>query len=83
MYLFYIHLDISSTYVIWLYQILALRLVGLAFEIRAVDKPKSESKAAASSMADTSNTVMEPTAIDIISYAYYFIGLHKGKENLC
>ncbi|KAJ0176596.1 hypothetical protein K1T71_007775 [Dendrolimus kikuchii] len=78
-YLFYIHLNLTGTYIIWIHQMLALRLVGLAFEMRALEKPKFEPKAASTStVVAADNTMMEPTAVDIISYAYYFIGLHKG-----
>lgn len=79
MYLWYMHLNVTNIYVIWLHQTLALKLVGLAFEMSAVHL-KSEGKVVAvSKMNITDNSPPEPTATDIISYAYFFIGLHRGK----
>ncbi|XP_075978117.1 membrane-bound acylglycerophosphatidylinositol O-acyltransferase frj-like isoform X2 [Anticarsia gemmatalis] len=65
----------------WIHQTIALRLVGLAFEIYMVDKAKNETSKASPSkltLGDPENMVEDPTALEIISYAYYFIGLHKG-----
>lgn len=127
MYLIYLRYNIDSTiYVFWLHQTMALRLVGLAFELCTPEKgnrptvtskvpstknvnlsiksekpssntlPSKESnpKGQQSSsdkmvsgsgksslpktVGDHNSVSIEPSAIDIIAYAYYFIGLHKG-----
>ncbi|XP_023946394.2 lysophospholipid acyltransferase 7-like [Bicyclus anynana] len=77
MLLCYVHLNITNIYVIWLHQTLALKLVGLAFEMCAAQM-RSDTKSVGASKANDTDTTPEPTAIDIISYAYFFIGLHKG-----
>lgn len=128
MYLVYLRYNIDSTiYVLWLHQTMALRLVGLAFELctpeRGIARPSASNKVpglktinlSIKSEKPSSNTLpskesnpkgqqsssektgstgkssfskmtvgdhnavsIEPSAIDIIAYAYYFIGLHKG-----
>lgn len=88
MYLLFLHFNINDIYIIWLHQTLALKLVGLAFEINgsqfkiAIDaKRVSVSKM---NIGDSDNTdTPEPSAADIIAYAYYFIGLHRGKRYVC
>ncbi|CAH0691875.1 unnamed protein product [Spodoptera exigua] len=94
-------------YVMWVHQAIALRLVGLAFEITLAEKTRRQpptAKGAQASKAiklskepDVNSDVAskgsnhrlndlplmtDPTAIDIISYAYYFIGLHKDYRYL-
>ncbi|XP_045773317.1 lysophospholipid acyltransferase 7-like [Maniola jurtina] len=76
MYLWYMHLNVTNIYVIWLHQTLALKLVGLAFEMCAV-QVTSDGKAVGVSK-NTDSITPEPTAMDIMSYAYFFIGLHRG-----
>ncbi|KAH9644907.1 hypothetical protein HF086_007995 [Spodoptera exigua] len=104
LYLIYMTYNIDFTYyVMWVHQAIALRLVGLAFEITLAEKTRRQpptAKGAQASKAiklskepDVNSDVAskgsnhrlndlplmtDPTAIDIISYAYYFIGLHKG-----
>uniref|UniRef100_A0A2H1V1D5 Lysophospholipid acyltransferase 7 n=1 Tax=Spodoptera frugiperda TaxID=7108 RepID=A0A2H1V1D5_SPOFR len=105
LYLIYITFNIDiSHYVLWVHQAIALRLVGLAFEITLAEKAKRQpiagsqaSKASKYSkesdlysdgtskssthrlnVGDLAYVPTEPSAVDIISYAYYFIGLHKG-----
>ncbi|XP_068633712.1 lysophospholipid acyltransferase 7-like [Battus philenor] len=76
-YLLYLHFHFPShSYMISVFQILALRLVGLACELNVVDKPKNNYRDA-SANADKDVPAM-PEAVDILSYAYFFIGLHKG-----
>lgn len=74
----------KDIYIIWLHQTLALKLVGLAFEINAV-QIKTDTKGVSVSkltIGDSDTTTPEPTAADIIAYSYYFIGLHRGTEIL-
>ncbi|XP_039753349.1 lysophospholipid acyltransferase 7-like [Pararge aegeria] len=77
MYLWYMHLNITNMYVICLHQTLALKLVGLAFEMSAV-QIRSDAKGVGVSKSNDTDILSEPTATDIISYAYFFIGLHRG-----
>ena len=60
--------------------------MGLAFEINgsqfkvAIDtKRVSLSKI---NIGDTENSTPEPSAADIIAYAFYFIGLHRGTQTM-
>ncbi|KAG6456615.1 hypothetical protein O3G_MSEX009818 [Manduca sexta] len=58
---------------------MALRLVGLASEMYVANKGKPEGKTSSVKISSVDNDInMEPTAVDIISYAYFFIGFHKG-----
>lgn len=76
-YLMYMHYHAEcSEYVIWLHQTLALRLVGLAFELHITDRTKTELNTGAPNDQEVVN--LKPPTSDIISYAYYFIGIHKG-----
>lgn len=84
-YLLYLHYTIASyQYVIWLHQIIALRLVGLAFEVNNADKVKPGVKnipvktAPKDNVGDIAELSQLPSAPDIIAYSFYFIGLHKG-----
>lgn len=82
---------------------MALRLVGLAFEVNSEQGPVQGPIPGTSQQPSTSHTSavklttsvskqsedhgkpVEPSAVDIISYSYFFIGLHKGKRgnNFC
>ncbi|KAM3965091.1 lysophospholipid acyltransferase 7 [Aphomia sociella] len=82
-YLLYMHFNLTcnTKYETWLYQAIALRLVGLAFEVNIADKSKVFQRGLPSSkflIGDSDNVSSEPTAVDIIAYSYFFIGLHKG-----
>ncbi|XP_053610083.1 lysophospholipid acyltransferase 7-like [Plodia interpunctella] len=72
----------TSQYVIWLHQAMALKLVGLAFEINNHDKRTNPNRPPMpnNTMTSGDNQVMttEPTAVDIITYSFFFIGIHKG-----
>lgn len=72
---------------IWLHQTIALRLVGLAFEVHITSKSKLKgakgvemkgSVTSRPSLQELETLTSNPTAVDIITYAYFFIGLHKG-----
>ncbi|CAK1551110.1 unnamed protein product [Leptosia nina] len=80
MYLLYVHIYVLDIYVIWIHQALALRLVGLAFEIFVAQRAKTEGRVSLTRMTIGENDLLtvDPSAIDIITYAYFFIGLHKG-----
>ncbi|KAJ2949136.1 hypothetical protein O0L34_g6077 [Tuta absoluta] len=81
-YLIYMNCNAHMTvYIMWLHQTIALRLVGLAIELHIsdrdrnnVEKNKDEDKSNVSTIPVTS----DPTAVDIVSYAFFFIGLHNG-----
>ncbi|KAL0883113.1 hypothetical protein ABMA27_016572 [Loxostege sticticalis] len=79
-YLLYMHFNlVSSVYVKWLHQTMALRLVGLAFELSSVEKIHSSSMSSLKlPIGDSDVPPVEPSAVDIISYTCFFIGLHKG-----
>ncbi|XP_063826066.1 lysophospholipid acyltransferase 7-like isoform X2 [Ostrinia nubilalis] len=80
-YLLYLHFNLScSVYVKWLHQTLALRLVGLAFEMSSLEKTGASRSMSSIRlpMGDSDIPLVEPTAVDIIAYTYFFIGLHKG-----
>lgn len=72
-------------YIMWIHQAIALRLVGMAFEITLNERIKNETheqknQSSKSLFDDLENSIPEePKAIEIIAYAYFFIGLHKGK----
>lgn len=58
---------------------MALRLVGLAFELSSVEKIHSSSMSSLKlPIGDSDIPPVEPSAVDIISYTCFFIGLHKG-----
>ncbi|XP_050350473.1 lysophospholipid acyltransferase 7-like isoform X2 [Nymphalis io] len=79
-YLLYLHLNVTNIYIIWLNQTLALKLVGLAFEMNAV-QIRTDAKGISVSkinIRDVDSIPPEPSAADIIAYSYYFIGLHRG-----
>ncbi|CAH0715512.1 unnamed protein product, partial [Brenthis ino] len=76
--LLYLHLNIKDIYIIWLHQTLALKLVGLAFEINAVQIKVDAKGVSKLTIGDSDTMTPEPTAADIIAYSYYFIGLHRG-----
>ncbi|KAJ8731320.1 hypothetical protein PYW07_004484 [Mythimna separata] len=119
LYLLYMNCNTDVTtnyYILWIHQVIALRLVGLAFEVSTAEKWKSNAKLKADSKpllkptpqpqdtTDTSNQNIlstnktltsassmvrfssvdltyppyEPSAAEVISYAYYYIGLHRG-----
>ncbi|CAG4971840.1 unnamed protein product [Colias eurytheme] len=80
LYMFYLHQNAVNDYVLWVHQTLALRLVGLAFELNMAQKIKSEPRVSMTKMNMGDNDVLstDPSAVDIITYAYYFIGLHRG-----
>ncbi|XP_047029773.1 lysophospholipid acyltransferase 7-like [Helicoverpa zea] len=115
LYLIYMNFNLNITNnVLWIHQAVALRLVGLAFEINLAEKAKRQSppkmpvvsnnsvpkindvankvstqpaqstnggaKSSANkfTLSDMGFVPTEPSAVDIIAYAYYFIGLHKG-----
>ncbi|XP_045516667.1 lysophospholipid acyltransferase 7-like [Pieris brassicae] len=80
MYLFYLHYYLPPNYVIWIYQTLALRLVGLAFEIHLAHRAKGETRVSVTrvTIGDSDLITNDPSAVDIITYTYFFIGLHKG-----
>ncbi|XP_004932164.3 lysophospholipid acyltransferase 7 isoform X1 [Bombyx mori] len=80
--LLYIHCNVDdAVYAIWVHQTIALRLVGLAFELNSADMTKLEQKPGPSSVkiniADVDSIHVEPYAVDIIAYAFFFVGLHK------
>lgn len=106
MYMHY-NMDLTTNYVLWIHQVIALRLVGLACEVTLAEKSKrkiladsilamareremvnrisnlklpSKSDVTLEKPAngDLTTELEEPSAAEIISYAYYFIGLHKG-----
>ncbi|XP_045448229.1 lysophospholipid acyltransferase 7-like, partial [Melitaea cinxia] len=80
MYLIYLHINVTNIYVIWLHQTLALKLVGLSFEMNAV-QIKTDAKGISVSkmnIGDIDNVPPEPTAADIIAYSYHYVGLHRG-----
>ncbi|XP_063383481.1 lysophospholipid acyltransferase 7-like [Cydia fagiglandana] len=84
MFLLYLYFHVGCTkYAGWLFQTLSLRLVGLAFEIYLYDQTtsnKTETKSAPhkvpASLLD--EKVTQLTAADIATYAFFFIGIHKG-----
>ncbi|XP_061716162.1 lysophospholipid acyltransferase 7-like [Cydia pomonella] len=83
MFLLYLYFHVGCTkYAGWLFQTLSLRLVGLAFEINIYDQStsKTETKTAPhkvpASLPD--ERVTQLSAADIATYAYFFIGIHKG-----
>uniref|UniRef100_A0A2A4IYZ5 Lysophospholipid acyltransferase 7 n=1 Tax=Heliothis virescens TaxID=7102 RepID=A0A2A4IYZ5_HELVI len=115
LYLIYLNFNLDVTNnVLWIHQAVALRLVGLAFEINMAEKarrqppPKvatiannsipnidevanklsnqaaqhatsvAKNSANKFTLSDMGFVPTEPSAVDIIAYAYYFIGLHKG-----
>ncbi|KAJ8722113.1 hypothetical protein PYW08_004515 [Mythimna loreyi] len=117
LYLMYMNynMDVTTNYVLWIHQVIALRLVGLAFEITMSEKVKlysqrhslkgdakplfskhqldssptsnqnilstnrfTRSSAVGYEYADLSSAPVEPSVLDVISYTYYFIGLHRG-----
>lgn len=58
---------------------MALKLVGLAFEMNAVHvKAEGKSPVSKINLRDMDNTPPDPSAADIIAYAFYFIGIHRG-----
>ncbi|XP_013194396.2 lysophospholipid acyltransferase 7 [Amyelois transitella] len=82
-YLFYLYYNVVTTqYVLWLNQAMALKLVGLAFEVNHHDKATNPNRQTLSSaklsVGDNEVITSEPTAIDIITYTFFFIGIHKG-----
>ncbi|XP_045536646.1 lysophospholipid acyltransferase 7 [Papilio machaon] len=75
-YLLYIHHNVPShSYMIGIFQIIALRLVGLACELSIPEKPRSNYRETTPNEAEV---MPVPEAVDILAYAYYFIGIHKG-----
>lgn len=97
-YLTYLHIYvIQSLYTKWVCQIVALRVVGLAFEVQRLQRLNRFQVPYTASTATLyrENEVqmrwgfeppevinIEPTAVDMISYAFYFIGIHKGSTYL-
>ncbi|XP_052753456.1 lysophospholipid acyltransferase 7-like isoform X2 [Galleria mellonella] len=81
-YLLYLHFNLTSTkYVLWIHQTMALRLVGLAFEVNMADRSKMFQRGLSSSkmpIDDSNGLSSEPSILDIVAYSYFFIGLHKG-----
>lgn len=61
---------------IGIFQIIALRLVGLACELSIAEKPRLNYR---ESTPNEAEVMPVPEAVDILAYAYYFIGIHKGK----
>ncbi|XP_032517578.2 lysophospholipid acyltransferase 7-like [Danaus plexippus] len=79
LYLLYLHSYVINDYVIWIHQSMALKLVGLAFEMNAVHvKAEGKSPVSKINLRDMDNTPPDPSAADIIAYAFYFIGIHRG-----
>ncbi|CAB3222007.1 unnamed protein product [Arctia plantaginis] len=74
----------SLPYILWVHQAIALRLVGMAFEISLNERIKNEAQeqknqSSKPTVDNVENSIPEdPKAIEIIAYAYFFIGLHKG-----
>ncbi|RVE41353.1 hypothetical protein evm_014000 [Chilo suppressalis] len=79
-YLLYLHCNALPLYVMWMHQTMALRLVGLAFEVNSLVKNNNSTVPSSTvRFADDANALTAvPNAVDIIAYSYYFIGLHKG-----
>ncbi|XP_072949276.1 lysophospholipid acyltransferase 7-like isoform X1 [Epargyreus clarus] len=80
LYLSYLHWSLQKNcYIIWLHQTLALRLVGLAFEISTYQRLKVDpGMSTIKPNMDNECLSTDPSAGDIISYAFYFTGIHKG-----
>ncbi|XP_063624112.1 lysophospholipid acyltransferase 7-like [Cydia splendana] len=84
MFLLYLYFYVGCTkYAGWLFQTLSLRLVGLAFEIYLYDQTiinktenKSDPHKVPASLLD--EKVTQLTAADIATYAFFFIGIHRG-----
>jgi hypothetical protein len=77
-YLMYLHIYVSSAYSLWIVQTMALRLVGLAFEVNSTLKSTKSLNSLRAPMGDNVGDQLEPSAVDIIAYSYFFIGLHRG-----
>lgn len=85
LYLLYLHIHlVNADYVIWIHQTIALRLVGMAFEMHSGDtKPKASSSVKINnSNGDTDHDVGKPSVLEIVTYSFFFIGLHKGGYNI-
>lgn len=96
-YLTYLHLyAIQSLYTKWVLQTVALRVVGLAFEMNRLQGQNRFQMPYAQSTATLFReneakmrwgierfevVNVEPTAVDMMCYAFYFIGIHKGMPN--
>ncbi|VVC89225.1 unnamed protein product [Leptidea sinapis] len=78
-FLIYLHFNTYTKYALWIYQAMALRLVGLAFEMHHAQLAKSDQTKSNSrlNMGDFDFLTKDPSAVEIITYAYFFIGLHK------
>ncbi|XP_047991567.1 lysophospholipid acyltransferase 7 [Leguminivora glycinivorella] len=80
MFLLHLYFNVGCTkYSGWLFQTMALRLVGLAFEIYIFDQiPSKPEPKNAPKVPTTDERITQLTAADIVMYAYFFIGIHKG-----
>ncbi|KPI94376.1 Lysophospholipid acyltransferase 7 [Papilio xuthus] len=75
-YLLYVHHNVPShSYMIGIFQIIALRLVGLACELSIAEKPRLNYRETTPNEAEV---MPVPEAVDMLAYAYYFIGIHKA-----
>lgn len=81
--LFFLHCNLShAEHVIIIHQNIALRLVGIAFEVYKARRERSTSAQSVEITESNDETMLEVTAADVFSYAFCFIGLHKGKKQL-
>ncbi|CAK1580311.1 unnamed protein product [Parnassius mnemosyne] len=78
-YLLYLHFNLPpNPYILHIFQTIALRLVGLACELCISDKPRVNYREVTMDKTTDGEIATVPDAVDILSYAYYFIGLHRG-----
>ncbi|XP_049873463.1 lysophospholipid acyltransferase 7-like [Pectinophora gossypiella] len=83
-YLIYLHVTLRSVYAIWMHQTIALRLVGLAFEVYMAAKPQKNKPTSSKQSMEKYTGIepdvssVDPSAVDIITYSYFFVGLHRG-----
>ncbi|XP_041979531.1 lysophospholipid acyltransferase 7-like isoform X2 [Aricia agestis] len=77
--LLYLHYQVPDIYIIWLHQMQALKLVGLAFEINANTIYSRAKENVIYFRIDANEPICEaPSTSDIVAYSFCFIGLHKG-----